>query len=487
MPDRSYWQKLVDDYTEAFKRLGLTPTKHALLLAATPGEFETNSGRAWPGTYNVGAVQGRALTQEEQAKLASGELRPGARIAGDPGYVLQYDTNPDKGGAKYPVWFVAFPTQLDGILYYLRVLLGKAKSVVVDPAGTLRQLATAMYLGGYYQGRHAGARPYYKRALPLTVPEQANVDDYTKALEGVYAQTIEPNMGPLIQEEKSPMPDPTPAPAPTAFAKRLAEIALAHAPCSAHDRQDVYVDIIVRPSDRTEARLPYYIGNKPPSTCGLLVEGALRLDGLTDPELVDPYKTPPGAVADLQTVAKRHGVLEYGTPTKPPCCGDAIIIDEVLVDKDGKEYDNAHVILCTSDAAVSDDGLTWAYASVQGGQYNPSDKTGGSSAVMSFPTSTLVKKNGRWYAGAGTRYVIAICRFSRLDFPVSQQVPVAKPAEPPEEPTKEPEPAREPAAAPQPNDGAPTGGVKKNVVGLAAGASLFALVAGVVAWVWEKC
>lgn len=419
MPNQAYWKQLANDYVAAFKKIGLTPTRHAVLLAAAPAEFETNNSRAWPGTYNFGAVQGRGLTSDEQAKLASGELQAGARLPGNPGFVLHYDTNPDKGGAKYAVWFVAFPTQVDGIVYYLKVLTGKALSVLIDPSGTLRQLATAMYLGGYYQGRHAGARPYYKRSYPLLDAEKANINDYTSAIESTH-RALEFNMGAYLPPEDKPMPEVT------AFGKKLAELAVAHANCSAHVNQDVYIDVVVRPSDRGSERLDYYIGRQPPSTCGLFAVGLLRLLGLTDDELVKPYKSPPGAVTDLQKVAARHGVLEVGSPTQPFMQGDEIVIDEIIYDKNGKPIgDNAHVIVCVSDATVGADGKTWTVNTVQAGQPYPRDPTGGSSGIKPFVSTFNKRSDGKWYAGTGSRWVYCTARWSRANIEVEQ------PAEPP--------------------------------------------------------
>jgi hypothetical protein len=184
--------------------------------------------------------------------------------------------------------------------------------------------------------------------------------------------------------------------------------------------------------------------------------------GLDDPELVAPYKSPPGAVADIQQVAKRRGILEFGTPKSPLVEGDIVIIDEIITKGDGTTYDNAHVFVCVADAVASADGKTWMVDIAQGGQVSKDDPTGGSSAI-SRTTATLKKKDdGKWYAGS--RWVYATIRCSKLAIasaptlpappidvpePVVEEKPV-EPIEPPEKPVIVEEEEKPAAAAPAP-------------------------------------
>jgi hypothetical protein len=157
----------------------------------------------------------------------------------------------------------------------------------------------------------------------------------------------------------------------------------------------------------------YYYEDSTLSTCGLEGCGAMRLGGLTDPELVNPYKIgTPGAVADTQTVGQRHDILEPNTPSTPFLEGDIVIID------DGSGFD-AHEIICVGDAIVNADG-SWTIDTVEGGQWSGFD----SSAVQRF-VRTFVPKNGKIYCGS--RFVIATVRCSRLELP-GDKAPDAQPS-----------------------------------------------------------
>lgn len=177
--DTGYWATLANDYTTA--GAGLSP--HCLLLAMAVAEHETNNGRAWPGTFNFGAVQLRACTPEELGAYHSGALQPGDRISGNPGGVLHIDTHPTPAGpAPYPVWFVAFSRQVDGVTYFLRTLLRLTGGALTAPGANGSSVARAMYMHGYFEGAHPGARPYNQRKPPLLPAEEANVADYAAAI-----------------------------------------------------------------------------------------------------------------------------------------------------------------------------------------------------------------------------------------------------------------------------------------------------------------
>lgn len=207
-PDRAYWETLAGDYVRAYGQVfGVPPTRHTLLLAMAVAEFETLNGRAWPGTFNFGAVQLRGLTDDELARFHAGTLKAGDRFPGNPGGVLHVDTHPP--AVPYPVWFAAFPTQVDGVRYFLKTLFRAAneKAVAANPNGSPQDLATAMYLNCYFEGSHAGARPCGKRALPLTKPEQDNVDAYAGAITSRMTALDQNLAGWDVPQDRPTMPD----------------------------------------------------------------------------------------------------------------------------------------------------------------------------------------------------------------------------------------------------------------------------------------
>jgi hypothetical protein len=208
--DASYWTTLATDYVNSFTRVfGDLPSKHCVLFAMAVGEFETQSGRAWPGSNNVGAVHLRRLTTDELAAFHAGTLKAGDRIPGNPGGILHVDTAPTANGPiAYPVWFATFPTQVDGITYFLKVLYKvrpNCKAAGDDPNGTLLDLATAQYVSGYFEGNRSGARPVGQRTPPFTEPELANIHDYATGLSGAATHFMnvltswEPDPAPITQ------------------------------------------------------------------------------------------------------------------------------------------------------------------------------------------------------------------------------------------------------------------------------------------------
>lgn len=203
MQDPNYWSNLWQDYQTAAKQTGLGLSgDNALLLACSVAEHETNNSRAWPGTNNFGAVQLRGLTADELARFKAGTLKAGDQFSGNPGGVLHVDTHPP--GIPYPVWFVAFDTRVAGIAYFLK-MLWRLSSNAPDQAGcTPMMLAQAMYMHGYYEGAHPGARPPWKRNLPLLPPEQANVNDYGGAVARCF-QSISSALGISITVEADPI------------------------------------------------------------------------------------------------------------------------------------------------------------------------------------------------------------------------------------------------------------------------------------------
>lgn len=194
--DAAYWTALADDYASASldpRGLGKPVPRNAILLAMAVAEGETNNGRAWPGEWNFGAVQLRTLTDAERASFAAGDLKPGSRTtdthrADVPQGALHVDTHPTPAGPQpYPVFFAAFPDRVWGIAFFLRTLwrlsIGSTGAPIAEAHGcTPDDLARAMYLHGYFEGSHAGARPMGQRTVALTPPEAANVGDYAASI-----------------------------------------------------------------------------------------------------------------------------------------------------------------------------------------------------------------------------------------------------------------------------------------------------------------
>lgn len=184
-PD-TYWRELEAAYETAFaSAFGREAERFDVLLAMLVAELETQNGRAWPGTWNFGAVQLRALTADELAHYHAGTLKAGDTFPGNPGGVLHVDTHPTTSGPQfYPVWFAAFPTRLDGIRYFLKsAVYATAGELAAAHTGDDAKLARAMYLRGYYEGGAPGARPWWQRTEPLNAAEEKNVAAYAHAMD----------------------------------------------------------------------------------------------------------------------------------------------------------------------------------------------------------------------------------------------------------------------------------------------------------------
>ena len=192
--DAAYWNSLLADYRNASQQaFGRLVSDNALLLAMSVAQHETANGLAWPGTYNFGAVQLRKLTADEQSQFNADTLKAGDKFPGNPGGVLHVDTHPTSAGSiPYAVWFAAFPTRVDGIAYFLKVLWRCSKAAPEADGATAATVAQAMYAsppdaGGYYEGWKPGARPPSQRTQPLTAPELGNISDYAGAVDKCLA------------------------------------------------------------------------------------------------------------------------------------------------------------------------------------------------------------------------------------------------------------------------------------------------------------
>jgi hypothetical protein len=187
--DASYWQSLAADYltawAQAFPSAGgmASEPSHrwAIELAMAVAQHETSNSLAWPGSWNFGAVQLRGLTAAEMAAFQAGTLKAGDYLPGHTG-VLHVDTHPP--GIPYPVWFYAAPTRVDGIVHFLSTLYRLTAGEIANDAATAASVAQAMYVHHYFEGRHVDDRKWQAaRELPLSAPEQENVDEYAGAIQ----------------------------------------------------------------------------------------------------------------------------------------------------------------------------------------------------------------------------------------------------------------------------------------------------------------
>jgi hypothetical protein len=159
---------------------GREKTSRALWLARAVAMQETRNCTVWPGTNNCGAIHLRELDADERLAFEAGELSPNDTT---PGGVLRMDSRPTPRGMEpYPVWFATYPTRVAGIAAFERLLWHRVGAALEDAAATPETVARALYLVGYYEGKHPGARAVVDRSEPLTEAEQANVDDYAAAL-----------------------------------------------------------------------------------------------------------------------------------------------------------------------------------------------------------------------------------------------------------------------------------------------------------------
>jgi hypothetical protein len=166
------------------------PSLNALMLALAQAQHETHAGDDWPGARNWGACDLRAPNLGERADIAVGALKNGMWLHHDGTYgpvhlpddqgILQGDSDPNTGA--FHVWFAAFPDDVSGAAYFLRIVLRCARAALADEACTPETYATALYLGCYYGGFHAGARPCGKRSAPFNEAELANIGDYAGAI-----------------------------------------------------------------------------------------------------------------------------------------------------------------------------------------------------------------------------------------------------------------------------------------------------------------
>ena len=184
-----WWVELAKDYLDAWTQAFPSPGGMAsepshrwgIELAMSVAQHETQNSMAWPGSWNFGAVQLRGLTAEEHAAFNAGTLKAGDFLPDHSG-VLHVDTHPP--GVPYPVWFFAAPTRVLGIVHFLQTLYRLTGGEFTSDAATAASTALAMYIRHYYEGRHVDDRPWQAaRKVPLSAPEQSNVDEYAGAIQ----------------------------------------------------------------------------------------------------------------------------------------------------------------------------------------------------------------------------------------------------------------------------------------------------------------
>lgn len=170
------------------------PSKNAVILALAQATHENHCGDDWPNSHNWGCCDLRGTTAMEQRALTQGILHTGMWLLADGTWsvtpsslavgFLHADSTPTPTGPRwYSVWFAAFPDDVKGASYFLKVVLRMLLESVNDPSLTAESYATSCYLHGYYEGVHAGARPVGQRAVPLNPGELANIRDYSGAME----------------------------------------------------------------------------------------------------------------------------------------------------------------------------------------------------------------------------------------------------------------------------------------------------------------
>jgi murein L,D-transpeptidase YcbB/YkuD len=197
--------------TDAWRaRYGSTPSKASVMRVLWVALHETRCGDAWPGEHNWGAVQRRALTKPERelatrAMALGVEAEARALLAGrtaaeakaerarvqreagpqptNAGEALHWDSSPTSG--RYPCWFAAFPSDVEGAGHLLKTLLDNRPAIKARAATlTAWELAELMYRSRYYEGFH-DPRPTPGEVVAkggLTKGQTANVSDYASAL-----------------------------------------------------------------------------------------------------------------------------------------------------------------------------------------------------------------------------------------------------------------------------------------------------------------
>lgn len=176
--------------------------------------------------------------------------------------------------------------------------------------------------------------------------------------------------------------------------EKIATFARGHTGCSAHVNQAKYIEAVVPKADRVPERLGYYIGPKPPSTCGLFADECLAGAGIDHPPIEGHYVA--GTVIARLEAVDGGRALRLGTPDRPIWKGDIAIID------DGSGRD-AHVMVMTSEARLdyTGSGAYWV-DTAEGGQLPDSS---GVEAFEGEHARRFELRDGKLWCGH--RYVVA--------------------------------------------------------------------------------
>lgn len=250
----SRWHDKADAFVHAWRmNYGDDPSLQAVVLGLSVAQHETRAGDAWPGADGVvgtaddennwGATTLRALNAEERAVLKAAGITPTVGAGHEarakaaqaaiqaaglpmPQANIHCDSAPSLG--PYFVWFAAFSNPIDGAAYFLKLLCGlktrKMAYSVLTQGGNEVQLATAMYLAGYYTGFYKKASEYVRtgngwremkpgETLPTGAVTKKGSDLNIAAYAGAL-QNITPSIRLALKDWHPPSGEPTEDPAP---------------------------------------------------------------------------------------------------------------------------------------------------------------------------------------------------------------------------------------------------------------------------------
>lgn len=217
--------------------------------------------------------------------------------------------------------------------------------------------------------------------------------------------------------------------------ERLARIASTCKGCSSRVNTPLYIDCVVRKSDRGPTRINYYLWNGPgdklPSTCMLFFLRELERAGVIGIKAVnDPYVYG-HAPADIQSLPGWSWGLPYEEVNEPQPDGTTKKIKRLRPFKKGDSFfvddssqQNSHYVIVRNDARVLADG-SWEVDTIEGGQ-NP-DSTGQEEFTR------ILKWGGMWtnqYTGVkdrqllmGARWIYGWVDVSKLPIPTIAAAP----------------------------------------------------------------
>jgi len=193
--------------------------------------------------------------------------------------------------------------------------------------------------------------------------------------------------------------------APVTRRDRIAQVAISHINCSATESSLAYIDVVVRPEDRTNDRIGHFVASRMFCTAALFALGCLRLAGCVEPECTATCM-PGGAIrnpmADIQHLARRfEGWMTSSPPVPAPHRGDIWVI----ADEEGSK----HAGVCVEDAVL--ERGTWTVKTVEGGH---PDERNGSTAIRAFDR-TFIPDGAR--LRLGSRYLLGYARADAMPLP----------------------------------------------------------------------